>query len=1014
VNFRYGRRGAALKEGSKTVFPVSKTEAEKIFAVLEDEKRKKGYAATGENPAFQAEIAAPKTTGNKRDKAVIKDLKAAINEEENETWPLSRIVWRAGELNLKEAAPLVLKLIDKTDLLLLYSCIRTIGRIGDQKSTTFLQEIAAGNFPSYIRNLALAALSNILEGKEQEAFLKELRGKLPESINMVFTLENGIPEVYLKDVFSRFGTGVNEFAVPLYLLSRSNEQLKTAFTKALDVIPVKAGYFRAIRQLYKIAEMLDDADTYAVFVKKIEKAQGTFSSADSYEYIDKNWGPIRNELQKENSTKAFSKKTKQYFGRRTLRTLRKLGEDESLSYTKFATSILLRYDDEGDGEKPAKESKINYNYNSATRTYSTEVINNWFDTHSSYISMYYILYANSTRYRFNKAKQVWECVAPYEPGKVFEPSREEAFARLWNKAPEDIVRLLTKSNCERVTDFALTVFRNNASFSDYIQTHHLADLLRNKSVKVQQLGLDVVKEKFANTIPDAEIIVALFMSTIKEARELGQQFIRSNPAAFADDAVFQTMLILSMDKELHDWLENFLKSHLPKASTGAEVIQKILDVICVKDYKLDEAYIQAISSFITDFYNPAIGLLSNEMVFDLLLHPNILIQGLGGKLLALKKLPAEQVPEKIIFTLLQSESIIARAAAVDLLNNLGSAQLLEKKNLILSLCLSPLADLRQSAQKLIERLLQAEPSSGAELVHLFLPVLTVKEKHEELHKDIFNLLTQKLEAFLQYIEKKKTLSLCASRYSAAQELGLLLLQKYVPLSGLSVSELNTLADSPLLKLRELIRAHYTGNIALIKNDRKNAILLADATWEDTRRFAFDLFRNNFTANEWDVNMFVSLCDSIKEDVQAFGREMISKWFEKDNGFEYLMKLSQHPDSRMQLFASGFLDNYAKSNYEMLEKLGGFFVTLLSQINKGHTAKVRAINLLHTEALENEKNALLIVSIFNRMSASAAITDKALYIKALTDIRKKYPSVDAVLHIKDTPVYQKEKAHAVQL
>lgn len=42
VNFRYGRRGASLKEGTKTIFPVELREAEKVFENLEQEKRKKG------------------------------------------------------------------------------------------------------------------------------------------------------------------------------------------------------------------------------------------------------------------------------------------------------------------------------------------------------------------------------------------------------------------------------------------------------------------------------------------------------------------------------------------------------------------------------------------------------------------------------------------------------------------------------------------------------------------------------------------------------------------------------------------------------------------------------------------------------------------------------------------------------------------------------------------------------------------------------------------------------------
>jgi predicted DNA-binding WGR domain protein len=44
VNFAYGRRGAALKAGTKTPRPVTRGEAEKLYEKLVSEKRAKGYA----------------------------------------------------------------------------------------------------------------------------------------------------------------------------------------------------------------------------------------------------------------------------------------------------------------------------------------------------------------------------------------------------------------------------------------------------------------------------------------------------------------------------------------------------------------------------------------------------------------------------------------------------------------------------------------------------------------------------------------------------------------------------------------------------------------------------------------------------------------------------------------------------------------------------------------------------------------------------------------------------------
>jgi hypothetical protein len=206
---------------------------------------------------------------------------------------------------------------------------------------------------------------------------------------------------------------------------------------------------------------------------------------------------------------------------------------------------------------------------------------------------------------------------------------------------------------------------------------------------------------------------------------------------------------------------------------------------------------------------------------------------------------------------------------------------------------------------------------------------------------------------------------------------------------------------------------YVENLSQIKEEKKTAILLCDSIWADVRIFAFDYFNKNFDLNDWEPVLFITLCDSIKPDVQAYGREMITKWFEKDQGFDYLLQLSQHPDQRMQLFASGFLEQYATNNIEMITKLGDFFITLLSQINKGRTAKLRAVNLLIKEALSNEQHAILITSIFNRMSATAAIQDKAIYIKALFDIGNKFPSISSFLKVNASPIYKpKQLSHSV--
>src|SRR5687768_11270440 len=80
VNFRYGRRGTELKEGTKTTVPVSLTEAEKIFQKLVDEKTRKGYHVIGEKSqtAEKPKVSSPKGFDEAaRNAAVLENLKAA-------------------------------------------------------------------------------------------------------------------------------------------------------------------------------------------------------------------------------------------------------------------------------------------------------------------------------------------------------------------------------------------------------------------------------------------------------------------------------------------------------------------------------------------------------------------------------------------------------------------------------------------------------------------------------------------------------------------------------------------------------------------------------------------------------------------------------------------------------------------------------------------------------------------------------------------------------------------------
>ena len=145
-------------------------------------------------------------------------------------------------------------------------------------------------------------------------------------------------------------------------------------------------------------------------------------------------------------------------------------------------------------------------------------------------------------------------------------------------------------------------------------------------------------------------------------------------------------------------------------------------------------------------------------------------------------------------------------------------------------------------------------------------------------------------------------------------------------------------------------------------------------------------------------ILVGICDSVREDVQTFGRELMTKFFTEDKATEYLLKLSQHPATKMQNFAARYLQDYATDNLEMLEKLEFYCKVVLLKVNKARTAKNLVFTFLHQESIKSEEAAKVVIRILKRVSLTVAITDKAKCIEILRDIQAVFPELESPLKV----------------
>ena len=155
---------------------------------------------------------------------------------------------------------------------------------------------------------------------------------------------------------------------------------------------------------------------------------------------------------------------------------------------------------------------------------------------------------------------------------------------------------------------------------------------------------------------------------------------------------------------------------------------------------------------------------------------------------------------------------------------------------------------------------------------------------------------------------------------------------------------------------------------------------------------FQFFRDHFGAEHWSPEVLVSLVDSVRPEVRSFGRDLVSRFFEEEQGPEYLEKLSQHPSADVQLFATHYLERFAGGEPERIRRLEPYFVAVLSKVSKGRVAKDRVFDFLRREALADRCSAETVVAILGRISLTVAIGDKASCITALRDVGDAWPDL----------------------
>lgn len=1004
VNFRYGKRGGNLKEGTKTSSPVALDKAEKVFDKLVLSKTKKGYVEESKGSQKSAPTAKKKASSKgsskSREQAIIGRLE--MGDLKAKDWPLERVIWRAGVLKLRNAEEALLELLELQGLppRTRYSVVWALGRCGGAAAkkalTTFHARQKEGSFLERISKEARAVLT---PEKEQQAFRDKSIDTLPKDLQ---ELARSGPKSKLIAAVKKYHPipkkkSQLELSAIDTLYHVNNKYCRAAVLDFVQKANIHAPQFRIFRHLWKIAEFRLDAEMLAELHHRFERSRPMYRSNSWYASAQTEKGYKwfnRQDLLKEKKSKkpliAFNDRTQSYFKLRLRRQLRKLREIEDPVYIDLATAILLTYKDE---DAKAAKTVVHYSWNTGSTTKR-------YDRYAGNLLLNDILYGQSPRYEARANNKAYLCKGSYKPGEPAPELREEAMPELWDKAPEALLTLISKSRCDIVQAFACKALKANESFLKSLTLKQALAFIQAPYDDTVSFGLSVLKKIYKNKKPDKDILLCLANSSLDEARAQGLKWIKAARDFVLADQDMLLQLLSSPREESRSCAINLVKSASWSEKACASFVGQVLSLL----NGLGEnsgAVATDLGRLLTTCFESQLESLSESVFSDLLDHKEDAVQKLAADLMLTSKsrLPGSAVFQKMIVS--KHESI--RAAAIGMFGRFDEAILLGRVPLLLNLTLHQWADVRLAARPLIVKLAKKNKDFHSELSETLLTVLIANRAAEPIAEFALELLTNELKKSLAKIEPKRVWRLLRSKSAHAQDLGGRLLASHVSPKDLSVAEIVALTKHEVQSIRKAAMQMLEASTKRAKDTMFDTIQVLYSDWDDARSFGFKYIEKNFNQEQLTPEILVHLCDSVREDIQRFGQTMITKYFEDEQGPEYLVKLSEHPSPGVQLFVTNLLDRFAAGKLDKLKVLLPYCKRILCLVNRGRTAKQRVLSFLGDEAIKSEDAAREIAKLLDVMSATIAVEVKAATLDIMVKIKLKYPEIPLPIQLKTVPV-----------
>lgn len=957
VNFRYGRRGSRLREGTKTPTPVDLAQAEAIFNSVVVSKTNKGYR----------EATSPTSSSRHSPSSFSLPAMLCQIDELKESTQRARCIWRLPQQpDVALAEWLEKGLNPQHHWLENYVRLWTLGRAGDARNQATVKGfLTSESLP--LRNLAHEVWLRLGDDDEIALQKEQLIATLPNELASAITRNDSVSlDALLNQFVSERNPDASGLLKTLYLVALDSAPLHQSLMRLLTTLPLRPTLFKGVRYLFKMAEFRLDAPMFALLAWRFDTTREFFDAGWDGVYLD-GAGYIKPsaEFLRADSRLAYSRKTRNYLRRRSWRALRRLGARNDTRYVDMACAVLLQFCESG----LLPERQI---YGG---TYAA-------DAHL--FAWNAILRAQNPHYQRHRQKLLWIRLADDE-----DMIRGEAFPQLWDQRPDALLTLLLKSDSDVVCAFALRALQENTAFCRALTDQHLAQLLVRPSPAISAFVLSLLGGRPLS----GELLLALIRSPYLPARTLALTQLNSMSALF-DDATLVTALLLSDDAEIRSWLSGRL-SQRPLTAMQADALARVLfPQLSAAHTHFSTEHAQWLAVCITSHLNLMMLQLTLDSLRVLFDHPDVGVQLLAAELLVSSHFTAEELPQELIAHLHHSSIAAIRATGIALMGKQSPERLLLQLPQLVALLSCGESAEQQACYTLLGRL--AQDYAPTVFAALF-PLLFQKEAQDGVHQALLTFITQQLKACLEILDKDTLWRLIQARSLAAQSLGYMILCTR-PARELSVRQWVVLASHPDHRFRDYALAAFEQHVDIAREQSDISLELLESDWPKTREFGFAYFRQHYPPQTWTPDLIVNLCDSQREDVQAYGRELLQTFFQREQGETYLLKLSQHPSVTVQTFVTHFFQEYAAGKPQVILALKPCFLAILSQVNRGRIAKDRTLAFLSQQAAISPQVLEMVGELLTRLSLTVVQKDKAPLIKAMLQLQKHYPHLNLPLEI----------------